>query len=237
MTHPPHPPPALAPGGIGHQVPAWGWGWSQPRGGAPDGKPRGKVDGLEVDRGGRLTGLADGYELAGLLWRGSPASVLTALFLQGAGAGSEGAFLWCLSQTSLCSVYLSLPCFFPSACFPSKATWERRLKEAGHFNCFCSTQSQGQHEDVSPSHLQTLSGRIFTVVYPLGRSFFGGFSDFRLQSIFSVGPHRNRMRWRLPAPSHRPEPRGLARSGFVQGLVVSVRRGCVSPHPDSEIPQ
>ena len=30
-----------------------------------------------------------------------------------------------------------------------------------------------------PSHLQTLSGWIFTVVYPLGRSFFGGFSDFR----------------------------------------------------------
>ena len=58
-----------------------------------------------------------------------------------------------------------------------------------------------------------------------------------LQSVFSVGPHRNRMRWHLPAPSHRPEPRGLARSGFVQGLVVSVRRGCVSPHPDSEIPQ
>lgn len=70
-----------APGGIGHQVPAWGWGWSQPRGGATDGKPRGKVDGLEVDWGGRLTGLADGCELAGLLWRGSPASVLTALFL------------------------------------------------------------------------------------------------------------------------------------------------------------
>lgn len=132
QPHPPHPPPALAPGGIGHQVPAWGWGWSQPRGGATDGKPRGKVDGLEVDRGGRLTGLADGYELAGLLWRGSPVSVLTAVFLQGAGAGSEGAFLWCLSLTSLCSVYLSLPCFFPSACFPSKATWERRLKEAGH---------------------------------------------------------------------------------------------------------
>lgn len=58
-----------------------GGGWSQPRGGATDGKPPGKVDGLEVDRGGRLTGLADGYKLAGLLWRGSPASVLTALFL------------------------------------------------------------------------------------------------------------------------------------------------------------
>lgn len=37
QPHPPHPPPALAPGGIGHQVPAWVGGMVTALGGATDG--------------------------------------------------------------------------------------------------------------------------------------------------------------------------------------------------------